>query len=83
MKCIHISAKLKPDKIYIHTDDIDLSKYHLDDLGEFIIVQTSGGAQSRRYKHMDMVINNIGYNVVQIDPKATLLVRKQMISGIV
>lgn len=57
-------CKVKPDKMYVCLDDISLS---IDIGDKYIIVHTSGGAQSRHYKHMDMIINGItDYDIIQI-----------------
>lgn len=71
-------CKVDPDVMFIYMEDIrkDLRE-QIEDLGDYILVHTTGGADSRIYKHMDMVVSNFkGYEVVQVGSNLDLTCHK-------
>jgi ADP-heptose:LPS heptosyltransferase/glycosyltransferase involved in cell wall biosynthesis len=61
-------CKVDPDDMFIYTGDTDPKVMKMiNGLGNFVVVHTSGGAKSRIYKHMNLVVKDIkDYKIVQV-----------------
>lgn len=65
-------CRVEADEMHIHMDDTreDLID-QMTGIGDYIVVHTTGGAQSRIYTHMSKAISNLkGYKTVQIGAKS-------------
>lgn len=65
-------CNVEPDEMYIHMEDTPESLIEqMTSLGDYVVVHTTGGAQSRIYVHMDKAVSKLkGYKTVQIGGKS-------------